>query len=139
MDELLDSAEDVIKETPKTVAEKAPELASFLGKTALTAGQKVAAIAGKKISDFHSEEFTRMLRTPSIDPEKRRDALAKYINRKTNAVNAAISSLNTRLQNPNLSDNERQLIEQEIRRFEQDLIKIEREEKHLSAEIERYS
>ena len=139
MDELLDSAEDVIKETPKTVAEKAPELASFLGKTALTAGHKAVELAGRKMADFQSEKFLSMLRTPSIDPDKRREALARYIRQKTNAVNGAISSLNTRLENPSLSNNARQSIEQEIRRFEHDLAKIEREEKHLSAEIERYS
>ena len=139
IDDLIDSAEDVITETPKTVMKEAPKLAAFVGKTALTAGQKAVALAGRKIADFQSEEFTRMLRTPSIEPDRRREALAQYINKKTNAVNQAVSALNMRLQNPKLSDDERRSIEQEIRRFEHDLIKIEREEEHLSAEIERYS
>lgn len=139
IDDLLDSTEEVITETPKTVKEKAPELAAFVGKTALNAGQKAVTFAGKKLAHFQSEAFNQKLRDPSIDIEQRRHALARYIEGKNKAIDASIHMLNMKLENPNLSASERASIEQELRGLERERQKVAHEERHLQAEIERYS
>ena len=47
IDSMLDSAEEVITETPKTVKEKLPELAGAVGNASLAAGQKVIKSIGE--------------------------------------------------------------------------------------------
>ncbi len=150
IDELFDTTEELIKDTPKTMKEKAPELASFvwenavdLGHMAVTnaveLGQKAVTRAGKKIAQFQSEDFMQNLRNPSIDPDRRREVLSRYIERKNNAVNASIAVLNRKLENPDITDSERQKAEEEIRGFERQLMDIEHESRRLNAEIERNS
>ena len=47
VDELRDTAKDVITETPKAIAEKAPELAAFVENASLTAVQKIIKNIGE--------------------------------------------------------------------------------------------
>ena len=52
LDEVLDSAEGVITDTPRTMIEKAPELASFVRNTSLSAGQKALEHIGRSAGKF---------------------------------------------------------------------------------------
>ncbi|MBQ7221155.1 MAG: hypothetical protein IJS28_09260 [Synergistaceae bacterium] len=47
LDEVLDSAEDVITDTPRTMIEKTPEFASFVRNVSLSAGQKALEHIGQ--------------------------------------------------------------------------------------------
>ena len=134
-EEIIGTTEELLTDTPKTIKEKAPELASFVGKNAVNLGQKALTHAGMKIAQLQSEEFTRRLHDTTIDPEIRREMLDKYITRKTNAANSSLAILNAKLENPALNDGERRMVEQEIRKFEDELRKIEHEGERLAREI----